>query len=165
MIAKCAFMIGTSSGPMDLARAFGKPQLTTNGYICDYFFLERNYAVLPRALVDVENGAPRPLKWIYDTSLSRMVRNGDLRRRRVRAEPCRPEDILAAVQEFADRHVLGRRPPSDDADRRSPRSASALLRRRARGSPASSSKGIRPSREGNRCRSQNDGSMSRSASA
>jgi putative glycosyltransferase (TIGR04372 family) len=116
MIAKCAFMIGTSSGPMDLARAFGKPQLTTNGYICDYFFLERNYAVLPRALVDVENGAPRPLKWIYDTSLSRMVRNGDLRRRRVRAEPCRPEDILAAVQEFADRHVLGRRPPSDDAN-------------------------------------------------
>lgn len=106
-VSKCGFMIGSSSGPTDLARGFAKPQLTVNGYICDYHPLDSNHMILPRLIVSAEANASLSLSEIYNTCLSRLSKNSDLSVRGLRAQECHPDDILAATREFANIYLTG----------------------------------------------------------
>lgn len=105
--AHCTFMIGSSSGPTDLARGFAKPQLTLNGYVCDYHPLDNNHSILPRLIVDSESGASLSLADIYNACLSRLSKNSDLGIRGLRTQECHADDLLAATKEFANDYLLG----------------------------------------------------------
>ncbi len=92
-IAHCTFMIGSSSGPTDLARGFAKPQLTINGYVSDYVPLDDNCMILPRFIEDIASGVSLGLSDIYNSGLSRLSKNSDLHCRGLRSRECDADEM------------------------------------------------------------------------
>lgn len=57
-VAHSAFMIHCSSGPTDIARAFGRPMLGINGHLSDPSGFESGHILLPKRVEEIDGGRP-----------------------------------------------------------------------------------------------------------
>lgn len=107
-IAHSAFMIHCSSGPNDIARAFGRPLLGINGHLSDPSGFETGHVQLLKRVEEVSSGRPLDFAELLRRGTNKIGNAAQFDALGLRVVEATPEAIEETCVEFCER--LGRPP-------------------------------------------------------
>ncbi len=111
-VAHSAFMIHCSSGPTDIARAFGRPMLGINGHLSDPSGFESGHLMLLKRVEEADSGRPLDFAEIMHRRVNRVGHSDHFAALGLRVVEAEAAAIEETCAEFLDRLGKPPGPPS-----------------------------------------------------